>query len=376
MTASAEQQQPTAIPMSAGILALIEHVLLTRGLEINRTMVAAYSGYRPEACDWDTACRRALFTECGELARIEGVDLNEQTYRTIIAMNADDEVLQDVRNTPAPNLSTRFAFDPWLGQGRGGIQRLSQENEDDAKPEIIPTPTGAGATIVPGAGAPSAGADGGLGYRGELRDWLVADSLCEAKGDAQATARLEADADGIPYEVEVKRNGEQIYALMSRFGVEVASLILEVNKGVPALHIGDGFENNLHVHFAHGGAVITPDIPGTGWGPAPVDRYSYEGTESCLMPLQHETLEEHRQAVFDMLFEGYDFQGDVAATGATVAQDSGANQPALWEMRARVEDDSIPRRLVFKVRFIPGTAIPCDVIALDLDTGAEVGSHT
>ena len=366
----------TAIPMTAGILALIEHILLTQALVINRTMLEAHSGNNPGASNWDEACRQAFFKEGAQLADAEGVDLNEQTYRAILGLNLDDEMITEMKGTTPLELPKRFAFDPWLGQGRGGIVRLSEEGEGDtpAKPGLLLPPTGAGATVMPMPLAGATSVDDGLDYRGEMRDWLVADSLCEAKGDQEATAKLEADPDGIPYEVEVKRNGEQVYMLMSRFGVEVASVIFEVSNGVPALHIGDGFENNLHVHFAHGGAVLTPDQSDADFQSAPIDRYSYEEVGALLLPLQHESLEEHRQAMFDMLFEAYDFQGDVVSTGATVTQESGNGEPALWEMRVNTESDGIPMWLTFKVRFMEGTAIPSDVIALDTDTGAEIGS--
>jgi len=354
----------TAIPMTAAILALIEHVLLTQTLVINRTMLEAHSGNRPGDSNWDEACRQAFFKDGAQLAEAEGIDLNEQTYRAILGIHLDDALITEMKHTPALELPTRFAFDPWLGQGRGGLLRLPV-GEGDANLGAVPA--------VAGGDAEVAGAED-LHYRGEMRDRRVVDSLCEAKGDKQATAKLEADPDGIPYEVEVRRNGEQVYLLMSRFGVDVASVILEVNKGVPALHVGDGFESNLHLHLAHGGVVIAPGASGTGFLAAPQDRYSYEERGARLAPLQHGSLEDHRQTVFDLLFESYDFQGEVIETGAVLTQESGAGEPVLWEMRVNTEADGIPMWLTFKVRFVEGTGIPCDVIALDTDTGAEIGN--
>ncbi|MNF13992.1 hypothetical protein D3C80_2160330 [compost metagenome] len=52
--------------------------------------------------------------------------------------------------------------------------------------------------------------------------------------------------------------------------------MLEVNQGVPALHISDGQNCALHLHAAHGGIVITPDASDGRFDDAPVDRFSYQ----------------------------------------------------------------------------------------------------
>ncbi|NTZ41105.1 hypothetical protein EXW94_26260 [Enterobacter sp. JMULE2] len=59
-------------------------------------------------------------------------------------------------------------------------------------------------------------------------------------------------------------------------GESCFGFMLEVNQGVPALHINDGQNCALHLHAAHGGVVIAPDASDGRFDVAPVDRFSYQ----------------------------------------------------------------------------------------------------
>lgn len=73
------------------------------------------------------------------------------------------------------------------------------------------------------------------------------------------------------------RLGNQNYLRISNTHDEtVLDLMLEINHGVPALHISDqNSDALLHIHRANGGLVLTPDNQDNNFLTSTVDRFSY-----------------------------------------------------------------------------------------------------
>lgn len=72
--------------------------------------------------------------------------------------------------------------------------------------------------------------------------------------------------------------------LVDEAGEPCLGLLLEINHGVPALHLNaSGGDVLLHIHAAQGGLVITPDNPMVSVGRAQVDRYAYNDNSSLLV---------------------------------------------------------------------------------------------
>ncbi|CAM3836979.1 hypothetical protein VRRI112168_02480 [Vreelandella rituensis] len=211
-------------------------------------------------------------------------------------------------------------------------------------------------------------AEKGLLYKGNVKDWYVDAQLLEAS-NAQEREQIEAGDDALPYDIQVHKLGEQLFITMTRFGLEVACLSVEVDKGVPTVHLGDRYDMGAHLHFAHGGIVITPDSKDEALEPAPKDRYSYEDANARLLPMHgNASLEVQRRQVFDELFENYDFGWEIEASGAAFHTEN------EWCMRVVAVTDADKATLTFKVRFVEGTTIPCMVDALDMADGTQVGN--
>ncbi|MFV1269825.1 hypothetical protein QMK95_29340, partial [Klebsiella pneumoniae] len=69
--------------------------------------------------------------------------------------------------------------------------------------------------------------------------------------------------------------------------IQQSRLLLEINHGVPALHLnGSGGDTLLHVHAAQGGLVLTPDSSGVLFQRAGCDRYAYRDQNSLLVKEQ------------------------------------------------------------------------------------------
>lgn len=85
------------------------------------------------------------------------------------------------------------------------------------------------------------------------------------------------------------------YHLDNQTSIEVADdtgqlclgVLLEINHGVPALHLNvSGGDKLLHVHAAQGGLVLTPDSSGVRFQRAECDRYAYRDQNSLLVKEQ------------------------------------------------------------------------------------------
>lgn len=92
------------------------------------------------------------------------------------------------------------------------------------------------------------------------------------------------EEDCQPYQVKVLLEEKNLQCeVVNESGTTCFGLILEIDRGVPTLHIDTGSDSLLHIHAAHDGLVLTPDAPSHGFEDAPVDRFSYN-SQSLLVP--------------------------------------------------------------------------------------------
>lgn len=110
----------TAIPMTKGIMYLIAQIDVVRQYHINQAALDEVAGLEPDR-DWISACRHELFVKQANLAKQEGLSLNEITFQAIIGMNLRSEAWEEIVDTDFDDLPKRFAFDPWAGMGKGAI---------------------------------------------------------------------------------------------------------------------------------------------------------------------------------------------------------------------------------------------------------------
>ncbi|EPF4936461.1 hypothetical protein ACSSGM_005488, partial [Klebsiella pneumoniae] len=69
--------------------------------------------------------------------------------------------------------------------------------------------------------------------------------------------------------------------------IQQSRLLLEINHGVPALHLNvSGGDTLLHVHAAQGELVLTPDSSGVLFQRVECDRYAYRDQNSLLVKEQ------------------------------------------------------------------------------------------
>lgn len=107
----------------------------------------------------------------------------------------------------------------------------------------------------------------------KMADWRIAEGceLLHEEDERPYTATLHI-ANQISLELE-DESGEP------SFGVR-----LEINHGVPALHLNvAGGDILLHMHVAQGGLILTPDHSGVQIGSAEPDRHSYHDDASLLV---------------------------------------------------------------------------------------------
>ncbi|HAX7126926.1 TPA: hypothetical protein JTN94_003726 [Escherichia coli] len=101
--------------------------------------------------------------------------------------------------------------------------------------------------------------------------------------DWQLGATELPEEDCQPYQVKVSTDNNLQCEVVDESGTTCFGLILEIDRGVPTLHIDTGSDSLLHIHAAHDGLVLTPDAPNHRFEDAPVDRFSYN-SPSLLVP--------------------------------------------------------------------------------------------
>ncbi|EJU19103.1 MULTISPECIES: hypothetical protein [Enterobacterales] len=92
------------------------------------------------------------------------------------------------------------------------------------------------------------------------------------------------EADRKTYTAIFHLDNQTSVELVDEAGQHCLGVLLEINHGVPALHLkASGGDVLLHIHAAQGGLVITPDNPDVKVGRAELDRYAYEDKSSLLV---------------------------------------------------------------------------------------------
>ncbi|HHT5706068.1 hypothetical protein ABLV51_19725 [Klebsiella sp. GB_Kp051] len=107
----------------------------------------------------------------------------------------------------------------------------------------------------------------------QMVDWRIAED-----------SELLLEDDGRPYTATLHIANQTSLELVDSAGESSFGLRLEINHGVPALHLNvAGGDNLLHIHVAQGGLILTPDHSGVQIGSAEPDRYAYYDNASLLV---------------------------------------------------------------------------------------------
>lgn len=106
----------------------------------------------------------------------------------------------------------------------------------------------------------------------KMVDWRVREREAVVAGDEH------------PYHVTAYIGNQCYFEFLDHHDEPVFGLTMEINNGVPALHIDmDGGDAMLHIHKAHNGLVLTPDNHHICFHSAPVDRYGYESRNALIV---------------------------------------------------------------------------------------------
>lgn len=108
----------------------------------------------------------------------------------------------------------------------------------------------------------------------KMVDWRIPEGVnVDEPGDQRA------------YSMNVSVGNQSFIEIMNQDGDPCFGLAIEINHGVPAIHIDlDGGDSLLHIHAVNGGLVLTPDDAGTRFQQADINRFSYN--DSCSLFIQ------------------------------------------------------------------------------------------
>lgn len=99
----------------------------------------------------------------------------------------------------------------------------------------------------------------------------------------QEAGAVEVTGDDAPYDVALNI-GNQISFECTRGEDEYLFAILEINKGVPGLHLSPSMDEQLlHIHSTDSGLVMTPDQPDDRFEAAAPTRHSYHSNNALLI---------------------------------------------------------------------------------------------
>ncbi|MEZ8733771.1 hypothetical protein [Vibrio sp. 10N.239.312.D08] len=107
-----------------------------------------------------------------------------------------------------------------------------------------------------------------------LMDWQMFESPDECEEDQKTKYSMDISV------------GNQTYIDISNADTQepVFGFILEINKGVPALHLDTfGSDAKLHIHATKEGLILSPDFPSVKFKQAPVSKYSYNEDLSLIV---------------------------------------------------------------------------------------------
>lgn len=203
-----------------------------------------------------------------------------------------------------------------------------------------------------------------LTIKGDVKDWLF--EACE--GDFEAGAPLPTDAkpsDATPFQAEITVGNQSRFAFL-KDGQLAGEVVVEISKGTPAIHINTTDNSALaHIHFAHGGIVVTTDNPEVKPEVAALDRYAYH-QESIL--IRHQRDEALLEEIANDAFAGHDFGFSISDSSAWRKE-----EPLHWVLTATGEDkEGHPWRSSFHVRFDERyEEVITEAYALDLVTGSD-----
>lgn len=188
-----------------------------------------------------------------------------------------------------------------------------------------------------------------------VHDWMYAEDPSQMD-----------EADKAPFILKADLNSQQPRLAYYSNGQLAGEVLIEINKGTPAIQINATDCSSLaRIHFAQGGIVVTTDNPEVKPEAAALDRYTY-GQDSLL--IRHQRDDVLLQETADDAFIDHDF-------GFSVSDSS----PWRWEtplhlvLTATGEDDlGNTKRASFHVRFDERyEEVIAEAYALDLATGSD-----
>ncbi|MDX2503655.1 MAG: hypothetical protein QNL62_04150 [Gammaproteobacteria bacterium] len=90
-----------------------------------------------------------------------------------------------------------------------------------------------------------------------------------------------APGDDIKYKLEYQLGNQMYLRIIDAHETTQMNIIVEINNGVPAIHISDRADDELlHIHRAQGGLVLTPDSRESTFKSSSLDRFSYKDANS------------------------------------------------------------------------------------------------
>jgi hypothetical protein len=117
------------IPVTAAFLNLLQILQSSKQRFIAESALAENMG-QPKPEDYWTRCKELFYKEFGTSFSAAGLKLNEITFRGLMHLTVDEEL----ERTLFEDLPRKFAFNPWLHQGKGGIKRLEAEVQRERQP--------------------------------------------------------------------------------------------------------------------------------------------------------------------------------------------------------------------------------------------------
>jgi len=122
MTETQNKNDADDVPVTGPFLSLVKILHSSRTRFIAESFLARDFG-RPEPKHWRERCEDLFHHEFSEQFKLAGLSLNAITFCSLMNLRMDPEL----GNTPFDDLPLKFAFNPWLHQGKGGIKRLEVE---------------------------------------------------------------------------------------------------------------------------------------------------------------------------------------------------------------------------------------------------------
>ncbi len=114
------------VPVTRAFLSLVHILHASRARFVAESSLAEDLGL-PAPRDYMERCKDVFTNEFGDQFTAAGLSLNEITFRSLMNLELDVELLR----TKFTDLPLLFAFNPWLHQGKGGIKRLEAKIQSE-----------------------------------------------------------------------------------------------------------------------------------------------------------------------------------------------------------------------------------------------------